>query len=107
MLNASATQRSFNRSPRLIARPFIAAIVNERLARSLVPEGDVLGRRLRIGTSPTQPPHEIVGVVADARNTGTSLEAMNEIYFPYTQGPAFINCLIVRSNLLRKRWLRL
>jgi putative ABC transport system permease protein len=75
------------------------AIVNERLARALVSGGDVLGRRVRIGASANQPPFQIIGVVADARSAGTSVEVLNEIYIPYAQSSAMINYLIVQSAL--------
>jgi predicted permease len=42
------------------------AIVSESLARTLVPTGDVIGRRVRVSSGPKPTELEIVGVVADA-----------------------------------------
>ena len=74
------------------------AIVNEALARRLVPGGDALGRKLRIRGTPL-PAYEIVGVVANARSTGISTETWDEVYIPYPQSSAYFGFLIVRSQL--------
>jgi putative ABC transport system permease protein len=75
------------------------AIVNQRLASRLAAGGDVLGRRVRIGEAAGQPPLEIVGVVADARSSATSVEVQNEIYIPSTQGDMMMIYPVVRSPL--------
>ncbi|MPZ21630.1 MAG: FtsX-like permease family protein [Luteitalea sp.] len=75
------------------------AIVNETLARKLAPAGDVLGRTVHIegGSSAALPAYQIVGVVADARSTGTTVDVWNEIYIPLSQSRAEFAFLIVRS----------
>jgi predicted permease len=63
------------------------AIVNDTLARSLFPEGGVLGHRLKLGRPEETgvPWREIVGVIADVRNAGVDKPPAPEIYVPYTQ----------------------
>jgi putative ABC transport system permease protein len=80
------------------------AIVNETFARRLAGGGEVLGRRLQIGGTRTQPPanalpYEIVGVVADARSSGATAEIWNEIYVPHVQTNPSFGYVIVRSGL--------
>jgi len=75
------------------------AIVNQTLARRLAPTSDVLGRLVRIGGSATLPTYQIVGVVADARSTGASVDVLNEIYIPYEQSRTTIMYVIIRSPL--------
>jgi predicted permease len=58
------------------------AIVNETLARKLDPGGDVLGRLVRVGRSADAPPLEIVGVAADTRTSGSTLDVHGEVYVP-------------------------
>ena len=74
------------------------AIVNQLLASKLSPGGDVLGRRVLPGWA-TLPDYEIVGVVANARSTGTSAETWDEIYIPVAQSKARFGFLIVQSRL--------
>jgi putative ABC transport system permease protein len=75
------------------------AIVNQRLALRFAPGGDVLGRRVRVGNAPTSPTYEIVGVVADARSIGTSVEILNEVYVPFAQSTSGLTYLILQSPL--------
>lgn len=80
------------------------AIVNETLARRLARGGGVLGRRVQIGGTRTQPApnaplHEIVGVVADARSSGSTADIWNEIYVPLVQSNPSYGYVIVRSEL--------
>lgn len=76
------------------------AIVNETLARKLARDGDVLGRTVHVeGGSSALPAYQIVGVVADARSTGTTVDVWNEIYIPLSQSRAEFASLIVRSPL--------
>jgi putative ABC transport system permease protein len=73
------------------------AVVNQTFARKLAPLGDVLGRRVEVGGSKAV--HEIVGIVADARSSGTTTEVWDEIYVPYAQSSTTVAYLIVRSQL--------
>ncbi len=77
----------------------LVAIVNQSLARRLASAGDVLGRTVRIGNAADAPPYQIVGVVTDARSTGTSVDVLNEVYVPYAQRMPSMTYLIVHSPL--------
>jgi putative ABC transport system permease protein len=65
------------------------AIINETLARRHWPNEDPLGRRLRLLDAPpdqaTTQYMTVVGVVADAKNRGLSVEPGQEIYVPLRQ----------------------
>ena len=75
------------------------AIVNQQLARRLAQGNDVLGKRIRIGSSATAPALEIIGVVADARVRGESVSILNEVYIPYAQTSVSLAYLVVASPL--------
>lgn len=73
------------------------AVVNQTFARKLASLGDVLGRSVEVGSAKAV--HEIVGIVADARSSGTTTEVWDEIYVPYAQSNTTVAYLIVRSQL--------
>jgi len=69
-----------------------AIVVNGVLARRFFKSEDVVGRRLRLGMSPTSPLYEIVGVSGDARYTSVRGDMPPTAYLPATQQPLnFIN----------------
>ncbi len=63
------------------------ALVNETLARRYLPGVDPIGKRLTFGdgTGDDTQYHEIVGVVADVRHQGLTVDPGPEIYVPYAQ----------------------
>jgi putative ABC transport system permease protein len=75
------------------------ALVNQTLARRLAPAGAVIGQSIRLGNSDTAPPHRVVGVVADTRWIGTTLEIVNEVYTPFAQDRASFGFVVVESRL--------
>jgi putative ABC transport system permease protein len=94
--------------PLVRGRPLTAAdradtpgvvVVNQTLARRLDPSGNVLGRSLRIGSAVTSPVSEIVGVVADTRWWGMTLEPLNEVYTPVARDRASFGYLVVQTQL--------
>ena len=64
-------------------------VINEAFAKKFWPNQDPLGQRLRIGPGmgPTfvEPPREIVGVVADARDAGLNYDPQPEMFVPLPQ----------------------
>ncbi|HEU5131364.1 MAG TPA: ABC transporter permease, partial [Pyrinomonadaceae bacterium] len=58
------------------------AIVDESLARRYSPDGDLLGKRIRIGDGPWL---TIVGVVPNVKNRKLDEEAWPYVYRPYSQ----------------------
>jgi putative ABC transport system permease protein len=75
------------------------ALVNQSLARRLAPAGSVLGQSIRVGRTTPAPLFEIVGVVADTRSLGNSLEVLNEVYTPFARDQASFAWLVVQSRL--------
>ena len=75
------------------------AIVNETLARRLAPNGDALGRTVRVGRSATARQYQIVGIVADVRFNASTTEITGEIVVPHQQRATSYGVLIVRSDL--------
>lgn len=74
----------------------VPVVVNETLARRLFPDEDPLGKRLLVLDGK---PHEIVGVVGDARQWGLDRPPDPEIYFSYAQKALGANTtLVVRTS---------
>jgi predicted permease len=66
-----------------------ALVVNQTLARQVWPDGDALGRRVRLGGGPSDSVwRTVVGIVGDVRHRGLSAEPRPEMYLPYDQFPA-------------------
>jgi predicted permease len=64
------------------------AIINETMARRFWPDGDPLGKRIKLG-GPTRPYPwmEIVGIVGDVKHDGLDAPVTPELYMPYAQTP--------------------
>jgi putative ABC transport system permease protein len=63
------------------------AIVSERLARELLGGPRALGARVRFGSPPNEPV-EIVGIVADSRQSSLREASEPMVYFPFSQDTA-------------------
>src|ERR1051325_5193403 len=72
------------------------AIVDERLARMYSPQGDLCGKRLRIGDGPWL---TIVGVVPNVKNRKLDEEAWPYVYRPYNQWVRRESMLVVRTSV--------
>jgi putative ABC transport system permease protein len=75
----------------------VTIMVNETLARRFFPGEDALGKRLLVLDDE---PHEIVGIVGDARQWGLDKPADPEVYFSYAQ-MGFDNSavLVIRTSV--------
>jgi putative ABC transport system permease protein len=71
-----------------------ALIVNQALAHRYWPNENPVGKHIAVGR---QPQAEVVGVVADVRNSGLSLEPQPQVYIPFPQLPWPSMNLIVRT----------
>jgi predicted permease len=71
------------------------AIVSESLARKLWPRTQALGRRLMDAGQP----HEVVGVVADARSTSLESAPADMLYIPLWQRPQLSSSIVVRTAM--------
>jgi len=67
----------------------LVAVVNEAFVRRFVPGGSALGKRVTFGDGTEDAIYrEIVGVVADVRHQGLTVDPAPEIYVPFVQVPA-------------------
>jgi putative ABC transport system permease protein len=73
------------------------AVVNETMARQFWPDQDAIGHHFQIGT--TQPPIEIVGIVADVKHASLREPMQPEFYQPYPQAPWSFMTLVVNTPL--------
>jgi putative ABC transport system permease protein len=88
--------RSFARSDDA-ASPSVA-ILNEAMARMLLPEGDAIGSRILVASSDASCPCEVVGVVADVREAGLDQPAGPVYYLPQAQSVWTTRSLVIRSS---------
>jgi len=83
----------------------LAVVISERLARRIEPNGNVLGRRIRVRVPylpsfddvDVRPWRTIVGVVGDARDD-FSLDDPPDVYVPFAQNPRSFMNLVVRAR---------
>ena len=75
----------------------IHIVINETLAKRFFPDEDPLGKRLLVLDDK---PHEIIGVVGDARQWGLDRPPDPEIYFSYAQVAFNASAtLVIRTNV--------
>ena len=87
--------RPFNTADGEEGRP--VAIVNEAFAARYWPGQQAVGRRLRLGTEPTLPLLEVVGVVATGRYLSITEPPTPFLFLPYAQHPRSRMTLIVSA----------
>ncbi|HEX5732485.1 MAG TPA: ABC transporter permease [Blastocatellia bacterium] len=74
------------------------AIVDEKLARAYWPDGDAVGKRIRIGrASWGNPLMRIVGVVASVKHRNLDEDAKFYLYMPASQETQWSTYLVVRT----------
>ena len=64
------------------------ALVNETFVRAYLPQGDPIGRRIRMGSDAARPWMTVVGVVRDERHNGLTAAIKEKFFVPYAQFPA-------------------
>jgi len=73
----------------------MTAIISQSLARKLWPNQDPIGRKLMdMGK-----PHEVVGVVGDARSTSLDQNPVDMLYIPLWQRPQNSSSILVRTAM--------
>lgn len=72
-------------------------VVNESFARRFWPNENPVGKHVLVGRA-TQPA-EVVGVAADAKNTGLAQDAQVQVYIPFPQLPWGNMNLLVRTSV--------
>ncbi len=92
-----------------IARGARLAVINQTLARHYWPDGDVLGKQMRVPDLKAEPPFsqavkdsdswmQIIGVVADARDDGLIKPVVAGAYVPYTVEMNVWTQILVRTR---------
>jgi putative ABC transport system permease protein len=84
------------------------AVINQTMAREFWPDGDVLGRQIRMPQVKNEPFRlaapgsdewfQIVGVIADARNDGLANPVRPAVYAPYTIWLGVYSHILVHSQ---------
>jgi putative ABC transport system permease protein len=87
--------RAFTEADHLQAPPVL--IINETMARRVFPDGNALGKRMKITPDYPQVPREIIGVVGSVRTFGLEKEPRIEIFLPYMQGGVPPTKLVIRT----------
>ncbi len=93
--------RDFSEQDDLKANPVV--IVSETLARQFFPNQNPIGKRIKPGIGngykDGPPMREIVGVVADVKNSGLGADAIPETYVPLAQSPMDSMSVVLRTEV--------
>src|SRR5579864_1243075 len=92
-----------------IVRGARLAVINQTMARQYWPQGDALGKQLRIPDMKTDPPFgqavpdsnswlQIIGVVADARDDGLRKPVKPAVFVPFTMYMRMWTQILVRTQ---------
>src|SRR5215468_4312404 len=73
-------------------------IVNEGMARRFWPDGDAIGKRIKVGPPQNEPWLTIVGVAGDVKNVGLEADARLATYEPHSQRPWSSMTLAIRTG---------
>ncbi len=73
-------------------------IINESMARRFWPDGDAVGKRIKVGPPQNEPWLTIVGVVGDVKNIGLEADARLATYEPHPQRPWSTMNLAIRTE---------
>ena len=89
--------RDFGDEDRATSMP--VAIVNEQLARKISPDGQALGRRVKITPADSSARWAtVVGVVGNARHFTINEAQVDQVYVPFTQRPLIFTEVVVRAD---------
>jgi hypothetical protein len=92
-----------------IVRAARLAVINQTMARQYWPQGDALGKQIRLPELKSEPPFtqsakdssnwmQIIGIVADARDDGLSKPVKPAIYVPFTAHMWMFTQILVRTR---------
>jgi putative ABC transport system permease protein len=73
-------------------------IINEGMARRFWPDGDAIGKRIKVGPPQNEPWLTIVGVAGDVKNIGLEADALLATYEPHAQRPWSSMTLAIRTE---------
>jgi predicted permease len=77
--------------------PYVV-IINESMARRFWPDGDAIGKRIKVGPPENEPWLTIVGVVGDVRNEGLEAYDPYATYEPHPQRPWSTMFVVLRAR---------
>ncbi len=90
--------RDFTAGDRSPASAAGAVIVDELLARHFWPDGNAIGKRLKLGKPVSEDPWlTVVGVAGHVKHSGLDAESRPQMYFPLSQMPRPEMFLVLRS----------
>jgi predicted permease len=72
-------------------------LVNKAFVTRFVPDGRVIGRRIRLQWEFQKDGADIVGVVGDVRHNGLTAEPEPTVFVSHAQAPSYITSLVVRT----------
>jgi putative ABC transport system permease protein len=73
-------------------------IINEGMARRFWPDGDAIGKRIKVGPPQNEPWLTVVGVAGDVKNVGLEADARLATYEPHSQRTSSSMTLAVRTE---------
>jgi len=74
------------------------AVVDEKFARRFWPDGNAVGKRLRLTVNKVNPWIEIVGVVGVVKQYGLDADTRMTVYFPQAQFPISTTYIVARTT---------
>ena len=92
-----------------VGRGAMLAVINESMARRYWPNGDALGKQMRLPEVKPEPPFtqtvaggdgwmQIIGIVGDARDDGVGKPVIPAVYVPYTTRMRMWTQILVRTR---------
>ena len=91
------------------ARGAHLAVINQTMARQYFPDGDAIGRTIRLPefkgeppfflTTPGEPAFEVIGIAADVQDDGLGKPIKPQFYVPYTSAMPVFTQILVRSRV--------
>jgi predicted permease len=76
----------------------MVVIISDAMARRFWPDGDALGKRIKVGPPENEPWLTIVGVVGDVRNEALETAPGFDTYEPHAQRPRGTMTVVVHTN---------
>ena len=76
----------------------MVVIINQALAKRFWPDGDAIGKRIKVGPPEREPWLTIVGVVGDVHNEALEMAVGFDTYEPHAQRPRGTMSVVVRTS---------
>jgi putative ABC transport system permease protein len=76
----------------------LAFVINESMAKQYFPGEEALGQRISVNMQDTNPPGEIIGIVADNKSTGLDASVRPIAYYAHSHFPVSSMTFVVRTS---------